>query len=68
MKGRGRKTIIRELKENRDTCGVFSLTFAPLPEEYKENLEAHLKKRFHLWWNTWVAPLLEELEKKEPNP
>ncbi|KKN57567.1 hypothetical protein LCGC14_0561130 [marine sediment metagenome] len=62
---RGRVKIIRELEGNRATCRVFSLTFAPLPQEYKRELESHLQHRWELWWDTWVAPLLDELKKKE---
>lgn len=64
-KGRNGAHIVKDLKDRRDSCGVFDLTFSPtgkLTPKERKRLEADLKKRFHIWWDSWVEPLVDEVE------
>jgi len=65
MKNRSRKAIIAEIREKGDRCGLHNMTFAPVPEDFKKALEDDQKQRFDSWWDSWIEPLLVELEKKE---
>ena len=65
MKRRSRRAIIAHIREKRDRCCLHDMTFAPVPEKYKQALEAEQKDGFYLWWDSWVEPLLVELEAKE---
>lgn len=67
--GVGRKngigTIIDEIRAKKRNCSVCSMTFAPLPNaEARKVMEAYMQEHFDLWWDSWVAPLLDEIEKK----
>ncbi len=35
-----------------------------LTNEQKLAVETHLKKNFRIWWQTWVGPRLDMLEKR----
>ena len=62
-RGKGVGTLAREIARLRDTCGIHNTTFMP-GGQLKPEQEEWLADRFRLWWDSWVAPLLEQLETK----
>ena len=64
-RGRGLKAIVADLKEKRDSCGVYGATFIDgIPEMNKRKVEEQYQKGFFQWWDTWVSPLINEIEDK----
>jgi hypothetical protein len=61
---RGIKTIVAELREHGRQCGIADCNFSPIPLIHRKAMKEHLQFRFDLWWKTWIAPKLDELETK----
>lgn len=58
------EAILKELLSEKETCGVFDLTFAPTADMTKEQVEAlkvYLKERFELWFDSWIGEKAERI-------
>ena len=55
---------VQEIRHLGERQGFTSMTFAPIPTEYKAKMEAHLELHFRLWWDTWIEQQLAYLEGK----
>lgn len=53
---------VQNLKHHRGTCALHYMTFEPIPEECKPEMEKHQRERFESWWDSWILPKLEEIE------
>lgn len=65
------RELIRELRERRKRAAFHDLTFLnteimtePLSIPQKHAVEQYVRKHFELWWDSWVAPLIDEAEKR----
>jgi len=60
--------LIRELRRMRDTAAFHSLaTFYTEPRlttQQRTTIENHIQEHFHNWWDSWMAPKIDEIEKK----
>jgi hypothetical protein len=64
-KNRWRELIADLRKHGRNAC-PFHMTFVEcgLTVEGKREVEAKLKEMFDRWWESWIVPLIDEIEKK----
>lgn len=60
--------LIRELRERRERCAIHNMTFAPIPEGFKRELEKYQEARFQNWWATWIEPIIAEIEARLVKP
>ncbi len=68
MNFRGRRTILKELRQSVLNGAPHSLTFAPtgnMTGEQKQILQTYLNENFKLWTETWLLPKIEELAAKK---
>lgn len=71
-KGNSVAAIARELRGLKERNGVFNTTFTHLdlprenqPSQAQINAVAKsIEEKHELWWNSWIAPLIAELEAK----
>ena len=40
------------------------MTFAPIPNEFKEAMEKEMQERFENWWDSWIEPLIACADQK----
>jgi len=57
--------IVYELREHFKSAAPYSTTFIDgIPEKNKPEVQHQLQQKFESWWNSWIAPRLDELEGK----
>lgn len=58
--------LLERLRGMRDVESFFRMSFFPLPKKRSEmlDIEAHIRKSFRLWWDTYMKPLIDEVERK----
>lgn len=60
---KGIKTLVEEI-ERHGGHKSNSATFAPVMEHEKTALSVWLAEEHRRWWETWIAPKLEEIKAK----
>ena len=62
MKKPSRKKLIQEIRHHKQQCRIADMTFAPIPVSYKATMQRVVQEQFDIWWESWIAPKLDELE------
>lgn len=66
------RVLVAELRQKIENTGITHTTFlahesgVPLSAEDAKKIEAALQKRKKIWYDSWIAPLLKEIEEKDP--
>lgn len=57
--------LVARFRELRRTSLPHGMTFVPckLNEQERRDVEKELDKSFKFWWDSWIAPLIDEIEK-----
>lgn len=60
--------LIRELRQNRNSAAFMGLecakVSATLTHKERQEIEQYVKESFFIWWDSWIAPKINEIEKK----
>lgn len=64
MAKRTNKELIAELRRHRESARPFSVwdLSTGLSAEKAKRVETILQEKFHLWWDSWIGPLVDEIE------
>lgn len=60
------RELIERFREVRDRIGIFHMDFHQVPESREElvGIGKEMERRFLLWWDSWIKPLIDEVERK----
>ena len=66
------RVLVAELRKKIENAGIHHATFldhdagVQLSAEDAKKIEVALQKRKKIWYDSWIAPLLKEIEEKDP--
>jgi hypothetical protein len=55
---------IAEIRDSYKRHGLHGMTFAPIPQECKKEMEAFMQQHIRIWWESWIEPRLQDIESR----